>query len=727
MPEVGPTGGFDWSSCAVQDVWTVRRKLWASGYWPLAVYGPEAKVSAPGKQPASKGWQVRPHGSESRAVSEPPVENALNTGILCDGLRAIDVDIDCHDTAQKVIALVRAILGGAPIRYRNDSARRLMLFRAATGEPRKLSISGPRGKVEVLGRGQQFVAFGIHPGGCPYQWDPNDFAAYDRTQLNEVTEERVAEFLKAVAPLIEAPVPLLIGIDGTPIEEPSKQNAAHLVTVHERAYAAKALRDNADELSNKLPGSGRNAALNGIAFRMGGMVGAGWIERSQVEGALIEASKQNGYEAKDGIDAVIRTIQSGLVKGMESPHPSLPQPDILECVTKFAEQGQAWMESLSKKDSATSINNGLVMCRVADVETQPVNWLWYPRIAQGKVTLISGDPGLGKSQLTAYLAAKVSIGGTWPNSDGQAPLGTVLMLSCEDDVADTIRPRLEAAGADLRRVHVIEAVQISEGKSRSFSITEDLARLEAALQSISDVRLVIVDPITAYLGKTDTHRTSDVRAALSPLQTLAARFGVAVVAVSHLNKTGGGGKSVNAVTGSGAFVAAARASFLVIKDDVDEDRRLLIESKNNLGRAPGLSFRIKQVGLANGIVAPFVDFESGTVSTTADEALSAANVPIEGGALREAENFLLMELSSGEVSAQEIKQRASQEGISSTTLRRAAKKIGAQKIKSGFRGGWVWRLENPSKVAKNTQDDQSENTATFGNPWSSSTTNQNGE
>lgn len=110
------------------------------------------------------------------------------------------------------------------------------------------------------------------------------------------------------------------------------------------------------------------------------------------------------------------------------------------------------------------------------------------------------------------------------------------MLSCEDDIADTIRPRLEAADADLCRVHVIEAIKTSDGNTRGFSITEDLTHLERTLQEVGNVRLVIVDPITAYLGGTDTHRTADVRAALAPLQQLAARFAVAVIAVSHLNK-----------------------------------------------------------------------------------------------------------------------------------------------------------------------------------------------
>ncbi|MEY9525606.1 hypothetical protein ABIF70_006747 [Bradyrhizobium japonicum] len=724
----------DWASQTINGVWTIRKQLWTSGYWPLAVYGPEAKVGAPGKQPATKEWQVRLSEANPRAVTEPPNQNALNTGILCDGLRAVDIDIDCLETVENVTSLGRSILGRAPVRYRNDSPRRLMLYRATTGEPRKLVISGRGGKVEILGRGQHFVAFGIHPSSSPYEWEPKEFAAYECNQLTQITEEAVAEFLKAVAPVIEASYEISNVGDRTLASDPQIQAGAP-PTAHERAHARKALAENVVELSSRLAGSGRNTALNGIAYRMGRMVGAGWIEQDTVETALLDASRRNGYEGKDGFDAVERTLKSGLRRGIEQPLLPLPNSTILECVRRFAEEGQSHFDSITTrskiKPSAASArpfqNSGdLVIHRVSEVEAQPIQWLWYQRIALGKVTLIAGDPGLGKSQLTAFLAAKVTTGGSWPNNDGDSPSGSVIMLSCEDDVADTIRPRLEAVGADLKRVHVIEAVKTGEGKSRGFNITADLAKLEEAMKRIPNVRLVTVDPITAYLGGTDTHRTSDVRAALGPLQVLAAQYGVAIVAVSHLNKAGGGGKSVNAVTGSGAFVAAARASFLVVKDEADEDRRLLIESKNNLGRAPGLSFRIQQCMLSSGIAAPFVEFDAGTINTTADEALGAS-INNEGGAIQEAEEFLRIELASGDVAANRIMQLASGAGISPTTLRRAAKKIGIIKSKGGYQGGWAWRLPEVTKVTKNFEGGHAENMVTFADPWPSSAAKQREE
>lgn len=364
------------------EVWSIRRQLWASGYWPIAVYGPESKVNAPGKQPVGKNWQVRLEGAEPSVVTEPPAVNAFNTGILCNGLRAIDVDIDDREIVEKVKALASTILGGAPIRYRSDSAHCLMLFRAAVGEPCKLVISGTTGKVEVLGRGQQFVAFGIHPKGNSFQWEPHEFAQYDYNQLNPVTEEAVDEFLKAVAPLIDAHVPPMIG-DRIIKGEDRELDVTQSATAHERAYAIKALKEIVVELGSKLPGSGRNTALNGTAYRMGRMVGAGWIEKGDIESALCEASRQNGYEAKDGLDAVKTTIHSGLNAGAERPHPPLPKPDILESVLNFIGEGKAHFDSQIKQASPAKIAaTGLLNER--DCELPNVELVGQPMIADAR-------------------------------------------------------------------------------------------------------------------------------------------------------------------------------------------------------------------------------------------------------------------------------------------------------------------------------------------------------
>jgi putative DNA primase/helicase len=173
----------------------------------------------------------------------------------------------------------------------------------------------------------------------------------------------------------------------------------------------------------------------------------------------------------------------------------------------------------------------LVVRRAADINPQPVLWLWPGRIARGKVTMLAGHPGLGKSQLALGIAAIVTSGGLWPVDRARAERASAIILSADDDPADTIRPRLEASGAGLERCHIIEATQDIGGdgrpQRRGFSLVDDLARLDAELRRLDDASLIIIDPITAYLGAVDSHRNAEVRRLLAPLAELAAQRRVA--------------------------------------------------------------------------------------------------------------------------------------------------------------------------------------------------------
>jgi AAA domain len=225
--------------------------------------------------------------------------------------------------------------------------------------------------------------------------------------------------------------------------------------------------------------------------------------------------------------------------------------------------------------------DGAILHRLAsDIKPQPIRWLWPGRIARGKVTVIAGHPGLGKSQVTASMAAIVSTGGQWPVDRSSCERGHVVIMSAEDDPGDTIRPRLEAAGADLTRVHIIDAVADgyrADGTQcqRGFRLDADTARLGTMLAQIGDVRLVVIDPITAYLGETDSHKNAEIRALLMPLADLAAKHGAAVLCISHLTKAGNTDVLMR-VMGSLAFVAAARAAYVVARDQDDPARRLFL-------------------------------------------------------------------------------------------------------------------------------------------------------
>ena len=360
--------------------------------------------------------------------------------------------------------------------------------------------------------------------------------------------------------------------------------------------------------------------------------------------------------------------------------------------------------------------HGLVVRCLADVEAKPIRWLWPGRIARGKVTMIAGHPGLGKSQLTASMASIVTRGGPWPVDRTRAECGDVIFLNAEDDAEDTLRPRLEAVGADLARAYILDAVRepTAAGKTRvrGFSLANDIARLDSMLATMPDVALLVVDPITAYLGAADSHKNAEVRALLTPVAEMAARHGVAIVCVSHLNK-GGGTEALLRVTGSLGFVAAARAVYVVARDEKQTGRRLFLPLKNNLGTdESGFAFAIEGLRLASGIETSRVAWEAEPVTTTADEALTPAADPEERNALDDAKDFLAVILADGPMSAKKVLAEAREAGQAERTVRRAKQEMGIEALKDGMKGAWQWRLA--PKMAKGAEDGQAPDVATFG-------------
>lgn len=349
-----------------------------------------------------------------------------------------------------------------------------------------------------------------------------------------------------------------------------------------------------------------------------------------------------------------------------------------------------------------------VTTRLADIAPQPISWLWPGRVALGKLTLIAGDPGLGKSLLTATMAATVSKGYIWPLTNTASPIGSVVLLSAEDDPADTIRPRLDAAEADCTRIHVLQAIRDTDSAGlpieRAFSLKRDIAALEELLLSLPDCHLIVIDPISAYLEGADSHNNTDVRGLLAPLAKLASGHNVAIVLVQHLNKSSGGSAMYRAM-GSVAFVAAARAAYIVTKDQNDPERRLVMPTKNNLAKdSTGLAYSVRTA--ENG--APMIAWEMEPVTITADEALTPVPSDEEKSGTDWATSILEGLLSKGSMLVSEIKEETKAAGITEKMLRRAREKLGLKTHKSDFKGGWVWSLPGH-------EDAQEYEEAPFGN------------
>jgi putative DNA primase/helicase len=325
------------------------------------------------------------------------------------------------------------------------------------------------------------------------------------------------------------------------------------------------------------------------------------------------------------------------------------------------------------------------------VEQRPIDWLWKPRLARGKIALIAGDPGVGKSSVIADIIARSSVAKEWPDG-GFAPAGNCIILSAEDAADDTICPRLEIAGADMSLVFLMRMAG-DPGDKLTFSLAQDLPLLATAIEKLGRVTLIAIDPITAYLGdRIDTHQTAAVRAVLEPLDAFAAQHRCAIFGVTHPPKAVQS-KAINAFTGSLAFVAASRTAFVAIEEP-ETDRRLLLAVKSNIGpTAAGIGYRLEPAKTAKGIEAIRVKWDTEPVNFTANEALNAAAEAARGGGQkREAEAFLAAYLEAQPMPTDKVQAAARANGISERTLDRAKKSLRVVAEKAGYQGVWTWRL-----------------------------------
>jgi hypothetical protein len=325
-----------------------------------------------------------------------------------------------------------------------------------------------------------------------------------------------------------------------------------------------------------------------------------------------------------------------------------------------------------------------------DIKREPVRWLWPERVPLGMPSMIVGDPGLGKSLLTCDLAAQLS-------REGAA----TLLLTAEDSPAATVRPRLEAAGADLALVH--NATLRREGVDEGFAFPDDVDKLDERVCA-TGAKLVVIDPLMAHLpAQVNSWRDQSVRSALAPLYRMATERGCAVVIVLHLNKARGG-DPLHRVGGSIGIPGAVRSALLLARDPDDPDgerghRRVLAHIKCNVAPlATSLSYEIEPVLLpGDDRVATARLRELGESEHSGHDLLNAPTDPEHRSALDEAIEFIEAELGEGEREARQVQSEARAAGISDMTLKRARRQLGVESDRvgeGGRRGGghWVWRL-----------------------------------
>lgn len=342
--------------------------------------------------------------------------------------------------------------------------------------------------------------------------------------------------------------------------------------------------------------------------------------------------------------------------------------------------------SLEKQKGAAAAAPMVVLKPASTIECRPIRWLWPGWLARGKLHVLAGSPGTGKTTIALAMAATVTTGGRWP--DGKiAPRGRVLIWSGEDDAEDTLVPRLSAAGADLSRVLIVGDT-LTDKEPRAFDPASDLPALEWQLREIDDVSLLIADPIVSAVGAADSHKNTEVRRALQPLVNLGARLDCAVVGISHFSKGTAGRDPTERVTGSVAFGALARVVMVTAKSE--EHGRLLARSKSNIGPdGGGFAYELGLVS-ENGIEASKVGWGN-ALEGSARELLSNTESVIEDSA-SDAASFLSGLLATGSLPAKDVYREAEGAGFSRDQMKRAKSRIGVRTHKAGMAGGWVWHL-----------------------------------
>ena len=345
------------------------------------------------------------------------------------------------------------------------------------------------------------------------------------------------------------------------------------------------------------------------------------------------------------------------------------------------------------EDTKAQKHTRLMYQRLSQIEEKEIEFIWEGRVFQGKPTLIAGPGECGKTHLTTFMAAVYTNKKKtqWP--DG-TPCGTgeVIILSAEDDAADTLLPRINAMGGDPDKIFVIQGIKEGKGQFKWFDIRKHVRALEKHFNAYSNIGLLVVDPITSYLGGSDASKNEAVREAMGPITQLIAKYRSAGVFVTHFNKDITK-QSVHRVISSVAWVNLARAVHYVMKDPEDDERRLFLPGKMNIGKKPhGLAFKILQTGDKPTEVN--LHFESAPVLLEADDII----IPIKEGRpptrRMEAENFLEDLLSKGPVRVKKIEAKAEKEGLKWSTVLRASRRLGIKKDEKynthDEKSYWVW-------------------------------------
>lgn len=350
---------------------------------------------------------------------------------------------------------------------------------------------------------------------------------------------------------------------------------------------------------------------------------------------------------------------------------------------------------------AKQATEGVILTKGSDLQPQPIDWLWKHWIARGKLHILAGMPGQGKTTIALAIAATVTTGGRFPDGS-RCPVGNVVVWSGEDDPADGLLPKLLAAGGDPARVYFVKGSTV-DGESVPFDPARDMASLMLKIEEIGNVSLLIVDPVVTVVAG-DSHKNTEVRRALQPLVDLGAATSTAVLGISHFSKGGQGQDPAQRVVGSVAFSAVARVVLVAakVKSEDGDDRRILARGKSNIGPDDGgFEYRLEQMEPIPGLEATTVSWGEAVQGSARDLLTDPAGDEEQSSALDGAEDFLRQVLGDDTVPAKSIMAEAKEAGHSWSTVRRASERLQVDKKKGGMNSGWYWRL--PKMLTKKSK------------------------
>jgi hypothetical protein len=372
--------------------------------------------------------------------------------------------------------------------------------------------------------------------------------------------------------------------------------------------------------------------------------------------------RRQGMEYSEILPALLAINQ----KRCKSPLPDSQVEKIVKSINRYEPKFHVSSSPATRRDENLNI------IQLSTVESEPVEFLWEPYIPLGKLTLIDGDPGVGKSWLSLAIGTSISKGNGLPNVDKFEP-GKILLLSAEDGLEDTIKPRLEVLKANCDLIFAVKQV---------FTLDDDgIILLDDEIRKASP-KIVFIDPLVAYFGgRVDLHKANETREIMAKLATVADKNNCAIVGIRHLTK-GSRNKAIYRGIGSIDLTAACRSVLLVGTEPNNPNAKAMIHIKSNL-TIPGktIGFKIDEGQF----------WWTGNSNLTADQILSPEN-DMENTPIEEAEEFLRTALSNGTVTSAKIKKDAKENDISERTLWRAKRNLNIRTKKDGYNGKWCWYL-----------------------------------